>query len=176
MSSDLDPNGRPSTNMADAKEIFSPQKNLRPSNVYLTEVSDNEGDYCVILCTLPAGVAVPMHSHADRETFYVLSGKIDALRIDRWEELGPGDVFDVRDGMKHAWRNSSQAAASILCVTTTKMAKFIQEISVSVDDIAAPDEHARRFLKLVREHAYWLASPEENAAVGLTVNWNGPGN
>jgi len=164
----------PPIGMSGAKEIFSPQKHLRPSNVYLTELAEDDGGHCLILCTVPAGAVVPMHSHADRETFYVISGKMDALRADRWETLGPGDVFDVRDGIKHAWRNSSPAAATMLCVTTNKLARFLQDISPSDDDIS-PDEQAQRFLRLVRANGYWLASPEENAAVGLTVNWNGPG-
>jgi quercetin dioxygenase-like cupin family protein len=155
-----------------AKEVFSPQTNLRPLNERLTEISDNEGDYCVLRCTLPAGAVVPMHSHADRETFYVLSGKLDALRGDQWEDLGPGDVFDVRDGTKHAWRNSSQAAASMVCVTTTKMALFLQNISISVAG-SSPEEGAQRFFQLVHANGFWLASPEENAAVGLDVNWSG---
>lgn len=105
MSDNLNPNDCRSTSAINAQEVFSPQQNLRPMNEYLTEVSDNAGDYCLIRCTLPAGAVVPMHSHADRETFYVVSGSINALRGDRWEELGPGDVFDVRDGAKHAWSN-----------------------------------------------------------------------
>ena len=99
MPGNLNSHGRPDK---DAKEVFSPQGHLRPVNTYLTDVAGNDGDYCLILCILPPGVVVPMHSHADRETFYVVSGKIEALRVDRWEELRPGDVFDVRDGMRHA--------------------------------------------------------------------------
>src|SRR5262249_25760855 len=159
MSSRLDPHGRPPTSLPDATEVFSPQQHLHPTNVYLTAISENEEDYCVILCTLPAGVVVPLHSHADRETFYVISGTMEALRVDRWETLGPGDVFDVRDGTKHAWRNSSQGTATMLCVTTTKLAKFLQDISATQDDISTPDEHARRFFRLVRANGYWLASP-----------------
>jgi quercetin dioxygenase-like cupin family protein len=172
MSDNLNLNNRRSTSATNAQEVFSPQKHLRPMNEYLTEISDNAGDYCLIRCTLPAGVVVPMHSHADRETFYVVSGKIDALREDRWEVLGPGDVFDVRDGAKHAWRNSSQVAASIICVTTTEMARFLQEISISAAG-SLPEEQAQRFLDLVHAKGYWLASPDENAAVGLDVNWSG---
>jgi quercetin dioxygenase-like cupin family protein len=172
MSDNLTLNNRRSTSATDAREVFSPQNHLRPMNEYLTDVSDNDGDYCLIRCTLPAGAVVPMHSHADRETFYVLSGKVDALREDRWEELGAGDVFDVAGGTKHAWRNSSQVAASIICVTTTKMARFLQDISTSAVD-TSPEEHAQRFLELVHANGYWLASPEENAAVGLDVNWSG---
>ena len=117
MSGAIRPDGHSRSN------VFSPQKDSHPVNLYLTELSDNEEDYCVIHCTLPPGLVVPLHSHSDRETFYVISGRIGALKIDRWEELGPGDVLDVRDGMKHAWRNSSQAPALVLCVTTTRMAK-----------------------------------------------------
>jgi hypothetical protein len=33
-------------------------------------------DYCLIKGTVPAGVVVPIHSHAERETFYVVEGKV----------------------------------------------------------------------------------------------------
>jgi hypothetical protein len=44
-----------STSATPAREVFSPQTNLRPSNERLTEISDNEGDYRVLRATLPAG-------------------------------------------------------------------------------------------------------------------------
>lgn len=122
---------------------------------------------------MPPGVVVPMHSHSDRETFYVLSGKLDALRVDRWEQLGPGDVFDVCDGIKHAWRNASKEDATILCVTTTRLTQFLREAVIPPHGASAPEQRAQHFLKLVEAHGYWLASPEENAAVGLDVNWEG---
>jgi hypothetical protein len=59
-------------------------------------------------------------------------------------------------------------------VTTTKMARFLKDISSSAAG-ALPEEQTQRFLKLVQANGYWLASSEENAAVGLTVNWNGVG-
>jgi quercetin dioxygenase-like cupin family protein len=173
MSNNPDMNKRRSTNATDAKQVFSPQEDLRPTNEYLTEISGSEGDYCVMRCTLPAGAVLPLHSHADRETFYVMSGTADLLKESRWKKLGPGDIVDVRDGARHAWRNASQAAASMICVTTTKMARFLQEISTSAAD-ASPKEQAQRFLKLVQANGYWLACPEENAAVGLEVSWRGP--
>ena len=118
-----------------------------------------------------AGAVAPTHSHAD-ERRHVVSGNLDALNGDRWEKLGPGDVFDVRDGARHAWRNSSQLAASMICVTTTRLARFLQDISISAAGSSA-EEQAQRFLELVHANGYWLASPEENAAVGLAVNWGG---
>ncbi len=64
----------------------------------------------------------------------------------------------------------------MLCVTTTKMAKFLQDVSTPSGDTLSPDEQAQRFFDLVLSHGYWLASPEENAAVGLGINWNGTHN
>jgi hypothetical protein len=61
---------RESKTRSDTHKIFSPQQDLRPGNQYLTKMTDSDGDYCVMLCTLPRGVVVPMHSHPDRETFY----------------------------------------------------------------------------------------------------------
>jgi quercetin dioxygenase-like cupin family protein len=172
MSDSLNLNDRCSTSATKAQEVFSPQNHLCPMNEYLTEVSNNEVDYCVIRCSLPAGAVVPMHSHAERETFYVLSGNLEALIGDRWAKLGLGDILDVRDGARHAWRNSSQLSASMICVTTTRLARFLQDISISAAGSSA-EEQAQRFLKLVQANGYWLASPEENAAVGLAVNWGG---
>jgi quercetin dioxygenase-like cupin family protein len=166
VSSSRQPIGSSSTH-----DIFSPQQDLRPGNRYLTEVTDGDGDYCVMLGTLPPGVVVPMHSHSDRETFYVLSGNPDAYLGDHWETLGPGDVFDAQNCIRHAWRNSSGASVSMLCVTTMRMGRFLRDIAVD-DGSADPRADAQRFLRLVQEHGYWLASPEENAAIGLGVDWN----
>ena len=170
MSANLNLDNHRSASANNSGEVFSPQQELRPVNEYLTQVSGDDEDYCVMRCTLPAGAVVPMHSHADRETFYVISGKLDGFREDRWVQLGAGDVVDVQDGIRHAWRNSSQAAATMICVTTTRMARFLQDISAGG---LSPEDDAQRFLKLVRAHGYWLASPEENAAVGLDVDWSG---
>jgi quercetin dioxygenase-like cupin family protein len=159
---------------SDPHQVFSPQQNLRPGNRYLTEVTDGDGDYCVVLCALPAGAVVPMHSHADRETFYVVSGNPDVFHGDRWQTLGPGDVIDAQDGVRHAWKNASAAACSMLCVTTMRMGRFLRDVAVEGGS-ADPRADAQRFLRLVREHGYWLASPEQNAAIGLEVHWGADG-
>ena len=55
----------------------------------------------MIRATAPAGAVVPVHSHDERETFYVFEGKIEGLWENRWITLGVGDVFDVPGGLKH---------------------------------------------------------------------------
>ncbi len=151
-------------------QVFSPQQDLRPVNQYLTEVTQDKRDYCVILCTLPRGVVVPLHSHADRETFYVIGGNPDVFWGDHWETLSPGNVLDAQNGIRHAWRNSGKATVSMLCVTTMRMARFLRDAAVGSDSLSSSVD-TERFLRLVRENGYWLASPEENTAIGLRVNW-----
>jgi hypothetical protein len=56
-----------------------------------------------------------------------------------------------------------------------RMARFLRDIAVD-DGAADPQAGAQRFLKLAQEHGYWLASGEENAAIGLDINWDGDGN
>jgi quercetin dioxygenase-like cupin family protein len=137
----------------------------RPQNKYLTELTGDDDDFCTILCTLPSGGFVPIHSHADRETFYIISGEIEGLNVSRWQTLRAGDVFDVRDGLKHAWRNLSGKEAVMLCVTTNRIGRFLQEVSRPAGDA----EVVQRFIRLCDEHGYWLGSPDDNAAVGLSV-------
>lgn len=152
-------------------EVFGPQE-MRPTNRVLTDTSRSDDDYCVSIGTMPPGVVVPLHSHADRETFYVLSGEMQGYdgNVGVWRTLRAGEVFDVADGLPHAWRNASNAEASMLFVTTNRMARFLREAS-NLKLGGIPDDEARAFGDLVARYGYWCAGPEENAAIGLATDW-----
>lgn len=162
---------RKSTDRSERRDVFSAPQVSQPANRYLTEVTQGDGDYCVLLCTLPPGVVVPLHGHADRETFYVISGTPDAFMGNHWETLVPGDVFDARNGIRHAWRNSAPSNVTMLCTTTMRMARFLRDATID-DGSADAQAQAQHFLTLVQRHGYWLASPDENAAIGLSINWD----
>src|ERR1700731_1190917 len=66
---------------AGAKEILDV---LGPHIQHLTALSDADDDYCLIRSNFPAGVVVPIHTHADRETFYIHGGEFQELWKDRW--------------------------------------------------------------------------------------------
>jgi quercetin dioxygenase-like cupin family protein len=170
------PDKRTSSNAAktktDTHEVYSPQNIARPGIQYLTEITDGDEDYCVMLLTFPPGAVVPLHSHADRETFYIISGNSELFRGDRWETLGPGETADVQDGIRHAWRNLAESTTTALCVTTMRMARFLRDISAD-DGSSDPSMRDRRFQSLVQKNGYWLANPQESAAIGLDVNWSG---
>ena len=144
---------------------------LGPRIQFLTAVSDNDDDYCMIRGILPAGVVVPLHSHAERETFYVLEGEIEGLCEDRWSTLRIGDTFNVPSGLKHAWRNTSGASASTLIVVPMRLGRFLREIGRPAETAGIPTPaDVQRFQQLALAYGYWLGSPADNAAVGISLS------
>jgi quercetin dioxygenase-like cupin family protein len=147
-------------------DLFGPQIQL------LTAVSDEDDGYCVFRSIFPAGVVVPLHSHADRETFCILEGELQGLRQDRWITLAAGDVLDMPGGIKHAFRNVSSAPVSSLFVTTMRLGRFFCEVGRPVATVPpGPPTPAdlQRFLEISHAYGHWLGSPEDNAAVGISL-------
>jgi anti-sigma factor ChrR (cupin superfamily) len=50
-----------------------------PTVEYLTSPDDEHNDFCVLKGTIPPGVSVPLHAHADSEDFLVISGSAEVL-------------------------------------------------------------------------------------------------
>jgi quercetin dioxygenase-like cupin family protein len=125
---------------------------------YLTPVED--GAPCVLRGTIPPGGVVPLHSHADPETFLMVEGEMQGFRDGRWELVEAGDVVHIPGNERHAWRNVSRRPAVSHLVTTATMGRFFREVTG-----ATPDE----FLAISDRYGYWNATPEENEQIGLTV-------
>jgi quercetin dioxygenase-like cupin family protein len=137
---------------------------LGPTVAFLTPVDGDADAPCLIHGSIPAHGFVPLHSHADPETFLVISGEISGLIGGEWVPVRPGDVFHVPPNAKHAWRNDTDAPAVSALVTSARMAQFFREVGAG-----PPSETVERFLAVSERYGYWNASPEENAAIGLDV-------
>jgi quercetin dioxygenase-like cupin family protein len=128
-----------------------------------------DGFPCVMRGTIPPGGVVPLHSHADPETFLVESGTLEGLTTwgdsIGWIPVRPGDVFHVPGDAKHAWRNPSEHEPAVtIIVSTATIGRFFREIA------GPPSEEAvQRFLETSQRYGYWNATPEENAAVGISM-------
>jgi quercetin dioxygenase-like cupin family protein len=149
---------------------------LGPTVQYLTSPDAGDGEPCVMRGTIPPGVAVPLHSHADPETFLLVSGEVEGLELSgkdpRWFAVAPGDVVHVPGDAKHAWRNLTPEPAVMIIVTTPKMGRFFRELGVPAGTGGSepPDDATiQRFLLTSARYGYWNATPEENAAVGLQL-------
>jgi len=146
--------------------------------VQLLTPPDGDDEPCLIRGTIPPGVVVPLHSHQDVETFVGLSGAVEGLVHDdagaRWVRIGPGDVFHVPGGARHAFRNGDRDPAVSLIVTTGRIGRFFREVGTPVgpDGAAAWPPHAeaiQRLLRVAERYGYWNATTSENAAVGLAL-------
>lgn len=148
-----------------------------PSVQFLVAPQSSDEAPCIIKGTIPPVVSVPMHRHPGIEAFFVLSGDVEVLSDEggkaHWITAGPGDFIEVPSNAKHAFRNRSQHPVIQLIITTSKLGRFFQEVGrpVTLDEkvgTPSPDE-IRRFLKIAERYGYWLATPEENAAVGISL-------
>lgn len=83
--------------------------------------------------TVPPDVVVPLHSHADPETFLALSGGVRGLEPlgqgPTWIGIRPGDVLHVPGGAKHAFRNPEREPAVMIVVSTAEIGAFFREVA-----------------------------------------------
>jgi quercetin dioxygenase-like cupin family protein len=132
---------------------------------------------CLIRGTVPPGVAVPLHSHPDLELFYVLEGSMEIFQSKEggsgWKNVGVGAVVAVPGNVKHALRNTSSLQATMVVVTTSKLYEFFGEVSKPFDLKRRPSpptpEEMEKLFSTAARYGYWMASPEENAAIGISL-------
>ena len=116
--------------------------------------------------TIPPGGVVPLHCHADPETFLAIAGEVEGLSHSgdafSWVRIRPGDVWHVPGGALHAFRNRSSQPAVSLIVTTMKIARFFREVAGRPSG-----DRIDHFLETAERYGYWNAAPEMNAELGL---------
>jgi quercetin dioxygenase-like cupin family protein len=147
-----------------------------PLQQFLVAPSDTSGAFGIMRAIVPPSIAIPLHSHADPEVFFVLEGLLEVLRwsgeVSHWVTARPGDVICVPGGIKHGIRNNSTAPTVILLATTPKIYEFFRELGkpYKPGEPAGPptEEDMRRLLGLAAKYQYWIGSPQENAAISLS--------
>ncbi len=150
---------------------------LGPTEQYLTPADDDRAA-CLMHGVIPPGVDIPLHSHADPETFVHLSGEFEGLTYlgddVAWIPIGPGDIYHVPGGARHAFRNRSGTPAEMLIVSAAKIGRFFQEVGTPIEPGSPPPgppspEALQHFLETSRRYGSWNASPEENDRVGISL-------
>jgi quercetin dioxygenase-like cupin family protein len=149
-----------------------------PTIEFLTSPHDTQSDFCVLKGTLPPGISVPLHSHADTEDFFVISGEIEGLRHDgdedyKWIKAKTGDYIHVPSNARHAWRNVSNKPTLVHIITTKKLGHFFEETRRAETNAPQPvtSEDLVRFAEISTRYRYWNASSEENASVGIQMSF-----
>ena len=144
----------------------------------IRHVAGGEGEPQLLHGVIGAGMFVPLHAHPDPETFVMLSGTLEGVIVGDghpdWAPVGIGQAFSVPGGARHAWRNDSDEPAVSLILTTSTLARFFAEIGTPVhgpEDTQWPPsaELLQRLLAASARYGYWNGSPDDNAAIGLSV-------
>lgn len=122
--------------------------------------------YCVMTAAIPPGVSVPLHSHSDAETFYMLAGEADGDNGRTGEaETRAGRIHSYSGGAKHAWRNRSSEPIAALVIGTATLGRALREMA----QVAAALDPIQRLAEISQRYQYWFGSPEENAAAGIVL-------
>jgi quercetin dioxygenase-like cupin family protein len=149
----------------------------------LTPSGSSDSEPSLMRGKIPPGGAVPLHCHADPETFLLLAGEMEGYSasdgIASWIVVHAGDVFHVPGNVKHAFRNRSALPAVSIIVSTAKLARFFEEVGVPPVQMGSPprparEEVLRHFLTTAARYGYWNASPAENAEIGLDTSFSPP--
>jgi quercetin dioxygenase-like cupin family protein len=129
-----------------------------------------EDAYSVMRGTIPPGVNVPLHSHSDAESFYVLAGEGEVLVQTavglEWRILRQGEFIHIHGGTRHAWRNRSCEPLSMLIICAARLGRALQEMA----QVDATPAAIQRLTEISERYGYWLGSPEENASVGIVLS------
>ena len=123
--------------------------------------------------TVPPGVVVPLHSHADPEIFYVLNGSLEVFQSEGWQTVTAGEVVSIPGNVRHALRNTSPSSTTLITVSKQELYSFFREFARPFDPNSPPapptPEEMQQLFSVAEKYKYWLASPEENAAIGILL-------
>jgi quercetin dioxygenase-like cupin family protein len=140
---------------------------------FLSTPEEINDQISVMRGTLPPGVVIPLHSHADPEIFYVLNGSLEAFQSKGWQTVSAGEVVSIPGNFRHALRNISPSPTTLITVSKQELYNFFRELARPFDPnspLAPPSpEEMQQLFTVAKKYEYWLASPDENAAIGISL-------
>jgi len=123
---------------------------------------------------VPSGVVIPLHSHADPEIFYVLNGSLEVFQAEGWQTVTAGEVVSIPGNVRHAVRNTSPSPITLITVSKQELYSFFRELARPFDPNRPPapptPEEMQQLFNVAEKYEYWLASRDENAAIGISLS------
>jgi quercetin dioxygenase-like cupin family protein len=127
--------------------------------------------------TIPPEVVIPLHSHADPEIFYVLNGSLEVFQAEGpsagWKTVNAAEVVSIPGNVRHALRNKSPNPITSIVVSKQELYRFFRELARPFDPNRPPapptPDEIQQFFNVAEKYEYWLASLDENAAIGISL-------
>jgi quercetin dioxygenase-like cupin family protein len=141
---------------------------------FLSTPEQIDDQISVMRGTVPSGIVIPLHSHADPEIFYVLNGSLEIFQAEGpsagWQTVNAGEVVSIPGKVRHALRNTSH---SPITVSKQELYSFFRELARPFDPNRPPapptPDEMQQLFSVAEKYEYWLASPDENAAIGISL-------
>jgi hypothetical protein len=89
-----------------------------------------------------------------------------------WKHVRSGDFVHVPPDAKHAQGKPTSAPVTQIVITTPDVGEFFLEIGRPVPPsgvLPVPTREDLQRLAAAARHQHWLATPEENAAIGIAT-------
>ncbi len=96
----------------------------------LAQSNSGAGNVALMRAILPPGATIPLHTHPEPETFYVIEGRLDLHLEDAWHGGGPGTLLHVPGYAMHAVRNGGEAPCIVLCVTPASLLAVFRSMAL----------------------------------------------
>ncbi len=140
---------------------------------FLSKPEQINDQISVMRGTVPSGVVIPLHSHADPEIFYVLDGSLEVFQAEGWQTVTAGEVVSIPGNVRHALRNTSPSPITLITVSKQELYSFFRELARPFDSNRPPapptPEEMQQLFSVAEKYEYWLASRDENAAIGISL-------
>lgn len=136
---------------------------------FLATGADTGGKYAVWEASVPPGGGPPLHVHSrESEGFFVLEGEITIRVEEQSVKATAGTFVNLEPGIKHAFRNESDAPARMLImVAPAGIEKMFAEVGTVLDDSAEsapPPSHDEiaRLLSVAGNYGITIFPPDES--------------
>src|ERR1700735_60469 len=127
--------------------------------------------------TVPSRGVIPLHTPADPEIVYVLNGSLEVFQAEGpsagWQTVNAAEVVSIAGNVRHAVRNTSPSPLTSIIVTKQELYSFFRELARPFDPNRPPapptPEEMQQLFSVAEKYEYWLASRDENAAIGISL-------
>jgi hypothetical protein len=107
----------------------------------------------------------------------VLEGSLEVYRksgqSQGWSTAQPAGVLAIPGKVKHALRNTSSTATTVILVTQEELHNFFRSVAKPFEagQMPAPPspEHMQQLFAAAAKYHYWRGSREENEKIGISL-------
>jgi hypothetical protein len=103
----------------------------------------------------------------------VLNGSLEVFQAEGWQTVTAGEVVSIPGNVRHVLRNTSPSPITSIVVSKQELYSFFGELARPFDPNRPPapptPEEMQQLFSMAEKYKYWLASREENAAIGISL-------